>query len=73
MQSAYLALRAERRASVADPSTLLGGAAAPAAMRCQWWDDCRPDGTVQVRQADGGPLTDAGDQRFARVVVGVIP
>jgi hypothetical protein len=73
VQDAYLALRERRVASVADPSTLLGGAAAPAVMRCQWWDDCRPDGTVEVRQGDGGPLTDAGDQRFARVVVGVIP
>jgi hypothetical protein len=73
VQNAYLELRARRVASVADPSTLLGGAAAPAVMRCQWWDDCRPDGTVEVRQGDGGPLTDAGDQRFARVVVGVIP
>jgi hypothetical protein len=73
VQSVYLALRSQRRASVADPSTLLGGAAAPAAMRCQWWDDCRPDGTVEVRAGDGGALTDAGGQRFARVVVGVIP
>jgi hypothetical protein len=73
VRSAYLALRERRVASVADPSTLLGGAAAPAVMRCQWWDDCRSDGTVEVRQGEGGPLTNAGDQRFARVVVGVIP
>jgi hypothetical protein len=73
VQATYAALLAARRATVADPSSLLGGAAAPALMPCQWWDDCRPDGRVQVRQADGGPLTSAGGQRFARVIVGAIP
>ncbi len=73
VQAAYAALLAARRATVADPSTLLGGSAAPASMPCQWWDDCRPDGTVEVRTSPGGALTPAGSQRVARVVVGAIP
>jgi hypothetical protein len=73
VQATYAALLADRRATVADPSTLLGGTAAPALMRCQWWDDCQPDGNVRVRATIGGPLTPAGGQRFARVVVGAIP
>jgi hypothetical protein len=73
VQATYAALLTARRASVADPSNLLGGELAPVAMPCQWWDDCRPDGTVAVRVAPGGALTGAGQQRFARVVVGTIP
>jgi hypothetical protein len=73
VQATYAALLGDRRATVADPSTLLGGNAAPAVMRCQWWDDCQPDGNVRVRASTGGPLTEAGGQRFARVVVGAIP
>lgn len=58
-------------AVVADPSRLLGGADS-ARVGCLWWDDCEPDGQVTVRDADGR-LTDAGEQRVARVLVGVIP
>jgi hypothetical protein len=69
----YEALLAARRASVADPNALLGGVAAPAAMPCEWWDICPPGGWIPVRDAPAGPLTEAGGQRFARVIVGVVP
>jgi hypothetical protein len=35
---------------------------------CQWWDDCRPDGLVAVRD-ETGRLTDAGVTRVARMTV----
>ena len=62
---------AEAGAVVTDPSRLLGGADATR-VGCLWWDDCEPDGQVTVRDADGR-LTDAGGQRVARVLVGVVP
>ncbi len=35
---------------------------------CLWWDTCRPDGRIDVRQADD-TLTPAGQTRVARMIV----
>jgi hypothetical protein len=62
-----IAEQAEANIVVADPSRLLGGDEAPTVATCQWWDDCAPDGTVQIRY-DSGALTPAGAERLARVI-----
>lgn len=56
---------------LADPTPLLGTEGAPE-LPCEWWDDCRPDGTVVVRD-DSGALTAAGGERMARVIAAVVP
>lgn len=40
-------------------------------MPCEWWDDCLPEGAVQVRSA-GGDLTDIGTDRVARMIAAAI-
>lgn len=62
---------AQRHADIAEPERLLGP---PGTERlgCMWWDDCEPDGTVAVRNADGS-LTWAGMQRVARLTAGIVP
>ncbi len=61
---------------VADPTRLLGAASAdgppPTRIGCQWWDDCDPDGQVEIRDTTGA-LTPAGGERLARTLAGVIP
>lgn len=58
--------------SVADATALLGGDEMPPAVGCAWWDDCGPDGAIAVRD-DTGELTEAGGERIARVLAGVVP
>lgn len=58
--------------SVADATALLGGEAMPQDVGCMWWDDCRPDGAITLRDGTG-ELTEAGGERVARVLAGVVP
>jgi hypothetical protein len=53
--------------AIADPTRLLGDELATN-VTCQWWDDCLPDGSVEVRDTTG-TLTSAGAERIARVIV----
>jgi hypothetical protein len=53
---------------VADPSAFLGDVEMPSDVGCLWWDDCSPDGSVEIRDASGA-LTPAGGERVARVIV----
>lgn len=55
-------------AAVVDPERLVGVTADSLRLPCLWWDDCEPDGAVEVRDA-GGALTSAGAQRVARMIV----
>lgn len=54
-------------AVVVTPSRLLGPDGT-IEQTCLWWDTCRPDGRVGVREADGA-LTLAGETRVARMIV----
>lgn len=63
-----------------DPAPLLGDddGRFAAALPCEPWeaDECGPDGTITVRLPDGIHLTEAGGERYARVVmatIGVMP
>ncbi len=40
-------------------------------MPCEWWDDCPPEGAVQVRSASGA-LSDVGADRVARMIAAAI-
>ena len=59
-----------------DATALLGDGAsdepAPTQQPCQWWDDCAPDGIVEVRDGEGA-LTAAGAERLARRLAGALP
>jgi hypothetical protein len=62
--------------AVADATVLLGERSfdvpPPERLPCQWWDDCEPDGQVAVR--DGArALTNAGAERLARTLAGMLP
>jgi hypothetical protein len=61
---------------VADATVLLGersfDVAPPTRRPCQWWDDCEPDGEVEVRDGSGA-LTAAGGERLARTLAGMLP
>lgn len=54
-------------AEVVTPSGLLGPVGA-IDQSCLWWDTCRPDGRVDVRETDGS-LSPAGQTRVARMIV----
>lgn len=43
-------------------------------LACEDWeeDDCDPDGSVAVRQADGIHLTPAGGERYARAILAAV-
>ena len=56
-----------RHAVVVSPSRLLGPAGT-IDRSCLWWDNCRPDGRIDVRRADD-TLTPAGQTRVARMIV----
>lgn len=58
---------AERGAEIVDGTRLLGERGRP--VDCLWWDDC-PDGNV-VAWDDAG-LTEAGQQRVARMIVAAV-
>lgn len=48
-----------------DPRPLIG--LAGQVQPCLWWDDCPPSGSIDTRIE--GSLTDAGQQRLARLIV----
>ena len=54
--------------TVVDPSVLLG-TGDTTTMPCEWWDNCV--GTIGVR-GEGGDLTEAGQERIARMVSAAI-
>ena len=64
-------LALHRKVTIADAGRLLGDPTNES-MPCQWWDDCRPDGTVAVREPDG-KLTRPGLERVARQLTAVVP
>jgi hypothetical protein len=70
-----LLVGAARDVTIVDPAPALGGDGAyHRALPCESWEQavCEPDGTIVVRDDDGIHLTEAGGERYARVLLSAL-
>ena len=58
-------------AEVVDPARLVGAPDPDVRLACEWWEACDGDGRIAVRD-DAGVLTEAGQERVARMVVAAL-
>jgi hypothetical protein len=76
IRDVYRAIGAARDdVTVVDPTPVLGGDGSfHRALPCESWEQavCGPDGTVVVRNDDGIHLTEAGGERYARVLLSAL-